>query len=317
MDDAGVARPGSYLEFAYRELFRVRLVLISISISCVVVLFYGVAGPGEDVLTQLLPRLGYFGSIAVVSWPTGHGMAALLLFFVRRRHLRQVVLASLAGAVYIAVNVAMVGYAIHHLISYGGENLYPWSDYYLRALLPSLVHVGVINYLACQRARLSSGAGAVPADAAESDTPPGATEMIADPGPASAPQGAAAASAVASSSGADQAAGLQARFLDRLPPEVGRDVIFLKVSGHYITVVTTAGSGILLMRFADAVAELEGAGMQVHRSFWVAFRHVTAVEQREGRTVACLTGGEVVPVSRTFVAAVRAAATRESISVIS
>ena len=94
-------------------------------------------------------------------------------------------------------------------------------------------------------------------------------------------------------------------------------MIYLKVSGHYITVVTTAGAGILLMRFADAVAELEGAGMQVHRSFWVAFRHVTAVEQREGRTVVCLTGGEVVPVSRTFVAAVRAAATRESISVIS
>ena len=328
MDDAGVARPGSYLEFAYRELFRVRLVLISISISCVVVLFYGVAGPGEDVLTQLLPRLGYFGSIAVLSWPTGHGMAALLLFFVRRRHLRHVVLASLAGAVYIAVNVAMVGYAIHRLIFYGGEELYPWSDYYLRALLPSLLHVGVINYLACQRARLSPGAWAVPADAAETATPPGATEMIADPGPSSAPQGAApgaasdapgsaAASAGANSSSAEQAAGLQARFLYRLPPEVGRDVIYLKVSGHYITVVTTAGAGILLMRFADAVAELEGAGMQVHRSFWVAFRHVTAVEQREGRTVVCLTGGEVVPVSRTFVAAVRAAATRESISVIS
>ena len=313
MDDAGVAQSGLYLRFAYRELFRMRLLLISVSISCVVILFYAVAGPGGEVLTQLLPRLGYFGLIAVLSWPMGHGMAALLLFCVRRRRLRHVVLVSLVGAVYIAVNVAMVGYAIHRLMIFGGEELYPWSEYYLRALLPSLLHIGVINYLACQRARLRHSAGEVHADEAEPETPPRRS---------SAPQGAAerGVSAASGSAGASpgasagQAARLQARFLDRLPPEVGRDVIYLKVSGHYITVVTTAGSGILLMRFADAVAELEGAGMQVHRSFWVAYRHVTAVEQRDGRTVVCLTGGEVVPVSRTFVAAVRAAATRESIS---
>ena len=313
MDDAGVAQSGLYLRFAYRELFRMRLLLISVSISCVVILFYAVAGPGGEVLTQLLPRLGYFGLIAVLSWPMGHGMAALLLFCVRRRRLRHVVLVSLVGAVYIAVNVAMVGYAIHRLMIFGGEELYPWSEYYLRALLPSLLHIGVINYLACQRARLRHIAGEVHADEAETEPPPRRS---------SAPQGAAerGVSAASGSAGASpgasagQAARLQARFLDRLPPEVGRDVIYLKVSGHYITVVTTAGSGILLMRFADAVAELEGAGMQVHRSFWVAYRHVTAVEQRDGRTVVCLTGGEVVPVSRTFVAAVRAAATRESIS---
>ena len=307
MDDAGVARPGSYLEFAYRELFRARLILISISISCVVILFYAVAGPGGEVLTQLLPRLGYFGLIAALSWPMGHGMATLLLFCVRRRRLRHVVLVSLAAAVYIAVNVAMVGYAIHRLVIFGGEELYPWSDYYLRALLPSLLHIGAINYLACQRARLRPSAGGVPADEAASETPSEASEAIADARPVSDAHGPAGASP-------GQAARLEARFLDRLPPEVGRDVIYLKVSGHYITVITTAGSGILLMRFADAVAELEGAGMQVHRSFWVAYRHITAIEQREGRTVVCLTGGEVVPVSRTFVAAVRTTATRQAIS---
>ena len=324
MDDAGVARSGSYLEFAYRELFGVRLILISISISCVVTLFYAIAGPGVDVLTQLLPRLGYFGLIAALSWPMGHGMAALLLYSVRRRRLRHVVLVSLAGAVYIAVNVGMLGYAIHRLMIFRGHELYPWSDYYLRALLPSLLHIGVIHYLACQRARFRHVAGGVhayEATEATAATRRSSTSQEAEQGAVSETSGPAEASPGANMSSARQpapsagrAARLQARFLDRLPPEVGRDVIYLKVSGHYITVVTTAGSGILLMRFADAVAELEGAGMQVHRSFWVAFRHVTAVEQREGRTVVCLTGGEVVPVSRTFVAAVRAAATRESIS---
>ena len=298
------------LKFAYRELFRARLILISISISCVVVLFYAVAGPGGEVLTQLLSRLGYFGLIAALTWPMGHGMAALLLFFVRRRRLRHVVLVSPAAALYIAVNVAMVGYALHRFMIFGGEELYPWSDYYLRALLPSLLHVGVINYLACQRARLRPSAGGVPAAAAATETAPEAAAAIADTRPASDAPGTAGAAP-------GQAARLEARFLDRLPPQVGRDVICLKVRGHYITVVTTAGSGTLLMRFADAVAELEGAGMQVHRSFWVAYRHVTAIKQREGRTVACLTGGEVVPVSRTFIAAVRTAATRQTESLAS
>ena len=327
MDDAGVAQSGLHLRFAYRELFRVRMILISVSISCVVILFYAIAGPGGEVITQLLPRLGYFGLIAVLSWPMGHGMAALLLFCVRRRRLHHVFLVSLAGAVYIAVNVAMVGYAIHRLIVSGGQGPYPWSEYYVRALLPSLLHIGVINYLACQRARLRPSTVGAPAPAAPevvSDTRPSSTPAGAEQGAASAaggsagaPPGASSTSALQSAPSGERAARIEARFLERLPPEVGRDVIYLKVSGHYITVVTTAGSGILLMRFADAVAELEGAGMQVHRSFWVAFRHVTAVEQREGRTVVCLTGGEVVPVSRTFVAAVRAAATRKSISVIS
>ena len=39
---------------------------------------------------------------------------------------------------------------------------------------------------------------------------------------------------------------------------------------------TTAGSTLVLMRFADAVAALEGAGgLRVHRSYWVAKKHVT------------------------------------------
>ena len=59
------------------------------------------------------------------------------------------------------------------------------------------------------------------------------------------------------------------------------------------------------MRLADAVAELGDQGLQVHRSFWVANRHVTELFRREGRTVVQVTGGMEVPVSRTFLAAVR------------
>ena len=62
------------------------------------------------------------------------------------------------------------------------------------------------------------------------------------------------------------------------------------------------------MRFADAVAELDGVGgLRVHRSYWVARRHVVCADRSHGRTTLRLTGGHEVPVSRTYMAAVRGA----------
>ena len=99
-----------------------------------------------------------------------------------------------------------------------------------------------------------------------------------------------------------------ARFLDRLPEKLGRDLVYLKTADHYVEAVTTAGSTLVLMRFVDAVAELDGAGgLRVHRSYWVARRHVTGTARQEGRTTLRLTGGHEVPVSRTYMAAARAA----------
>ena len=110
----------------------------------------------------------------------------------------------------------------------------------------------------------------------------------------------------ASESGAGPVPG--ARFLDRLPEKLGRDLIYLKTADHYVEAFTTAGSTLVLMRFADAVAELDGAGgLRVHRSYWVARRHVTGAARQDGRTTLRLTGGHEVLVSRTYMAAVRAA----------
>ena len=98
------------------------------------------------------------------------------------------------------------------------------------------------------------------------------------------------------------------RFLDRLPPKLGRDLVYLRMADHYVEAFTAAGSTLVLMRFADAIAELEGAGgLRVHRSYWVATRHVTGAARRNGRTVLSLTGGHEAPVSRGYLAAVRAA----------
>ena len=106
----------------------------------------------------------------------------------------------------------------------------------------------------------------------------------------------------------DAPAAARPRFLDRLPHGIGRDLVYLRMADHYVEAFTTAGSDLVLMRFADAVAELEGAnGMRVHRSYWVARAHVTGSVREKGRPTLCLTGGHKIPVSRTYLPQVRAA----------
>lgn len=89
------------------------------------------------------------------------------------------------------------------------------------------------------------------------------------------------------------------RFLERLPPELGTELIALEMEDHYVRAHTALGSELVLLRMRDAVAELEGIeGEQVHRSWWVA-RGAVADVQREGRNVRLvLDNGIVAPVSR-------------------
>ena len=95
-------------------------------------------------------------------------------------------------------------------------------------------------------------------------------------------------------------------FTDRLSPDADGDLVFLKSEGRYVDVHTTEGSNRVIARFADAVAQLGDVGMQVHRSYWVAHRHVTDVVKRDTHTVLILTGGREIPVSRTYLQSVRA-----------
>lgn len=88
-------------------------------------------------------------------------------------------------------------------------------------------------------------------------------------------------------------------FLDRLPAEIGTDLIALEMEDHYVRAHTGLGSELVLMRMRDAVAELDGIeGEQVHRSWWVA-RGAVADVKREGRNVRLvLDNGIEAPVSR-------------------
>lgn len=92
------------------------------------------------------------------------------------------------------------------------------------------------------------------------------------------------------------------KFLDKLPPHVAGDLIALEAQDHYLKVHTDRGSHMLLMRLSDAAAELsEDEGLQVHRGWWVASGAVA----RAGKSRLHLRNGLTVPVSRTYLQAVR------------
>ncbi|MXO81833.1 LytTR family transcriptional regulator [Altererythrobacter aestiaquae] len=89
------------------------------------------------------------------------------------------------------------------------------------------------------------------------------------------------------------------RFLERLPPNLGTNLIALEMEDHYVRAHTDMGSDLILLRMRDAVAELDGMdGAQVHRSWWVA-RSAVEGARREGRNVRLqLSSGLEAPVSR-------------------
>lgn len=96
-------------------------------------------------------------------------------------------------------------------------------------------------------------------------------------------------------------------FLERLPPKLkGATLFAVEAEDHYLRLHTSKGSDLILMRMADAIAELEGIeGAQVHRSWWVAKDAVTEVKRDERRVTLILKDGAQAPVSRPNISALR------------
>lgn len=93
------------------------------------------------------------------------------------------------------------------------------------------------------------------------------------------------------------------KLLRRLPPNRQGDLISISVRGHYLDVVTSAGTASVLLRFSDAIDETSGVpGDQIHRSHWVAWEAVRGVERIEGRVLLTLADGARLPVSRAHLA---------------
>lgn len=97
------------------------------------------------------------------------------------------------------------------------------------------------------------------------------------------------------------------KFIERLPLKLrGAEVWAVEAEDHYLRLHTSKGQDLILLRLADAVAELEGIeGMQVHRSWWVARDAITAARRGDGRAILTLKDGAEVPVSRTYAGQLR------------
>lgn len=100
----------------------------------------------------------------------------------------------------------------------------------------------------------------------------------------------------------DAAGPAPVRFLERLPAKLrGAQVWAIEAEDHYLRLHTSKGQDLILMRLADAVAELGGIeGAQVHRSWWVARDAIAGIARRDGRATLTLQDGAQVPVSRPF-----------------
>jgi DNA-binding LytR/AlgR family response regulator len=118
---------------------------------------------------------------------------------------------------------------------------------------------------------------------------------------------AAAADAQKHESEPDSAATFPTALLNKLPPEIGRDIIALETEDHYLRVHAVGGSALILMRMADAVVMLDPQlGAQVHRRWWVAEGAVAGMRMDAQKLSLQLSDNSLVPVGRTFSAAVRA-----------
>lgn len=91
-------------------------------------------------------------------------------------------------------------------------------------------------------------------------------------------------------------------FLDRGDAPLGGEVLVVSAADHYLDILTTEGRGRVLMRFRDALTELEGMpGYRIHRSHWVARAELVRVRPDGRRHIADLRSGKALPVSDAYI----------------
>lgn len=280
-------------KFAYREALKPYMLKRALFGVGIFLGLSAAAGPlGTSDLTWA-ERLAFSILCSVLCAPLCYAEYVVTLYLTRFQTPGFIALAVAVTALVAAMPSTAVVYGVDTLFrpdvpARGLSAVYPLITLLL------LLCGAVAHYLMDQRLnnRSADGPGTVAEPASPEVAEPGATVPATDRG---------------------EPAELPSRFLERLPLEVGRDVIYLKMSDHYVEVVTTAGRCNVLLRFADAVAELGDSGVRVHRSYWVAYPHVEGWANRNQRTLLRLTGGHVVPVSRTHLDGTRAALARHGV----
>ncbi len=259
------------LSFAYRELLSVRsLRTQAIALASVIALFVIIGPFGTYDSITPLSRLGYWGMTMSANWLVCGSVMVLAFVVAPTKSLQRYVVTLTGAALVAAVPGTGVVFTAEALFRPGYADEGSLLTIYLSVavLMLAIGHMAVSTLARRQQGVKNGRTGASDGLGSDSTT----------------------------------------RFLDRLPTDLGRDLIYIKMADHYVEVFTTTGSTLVLMRFADAISELRGTdGLRVHRSYWVARAHVAETARDKGRTVLRLTNGHRVPVSRSYIAKVRAA----------
>jgi hypothetical protein len=250
-------------------------------------LFLGLLGPFDSYRMPLERRLFGFVAIGWMTAPVFFPLLRLGLHLGQRWGL-SIWLAAPAASAAATIPVALIVCLTASLLFFGVFTIAPFERIYFQMLAVNVpIPVALIVLRRIWAAPSGQGltlatAPAAGGAAALQPAPGGATEEL-------------------------PAAAARSRLRDRLPPGFG-DILALQAEDHYVRVHSPTGSTLLLMRLADAIAELDGLeGLRVHRSWWVA-RAAVASATRSGRSLSLeLANGQSAPVTRENIRALRQA----------
>lgn len=264
------------LQFTKRQLqrffFAPRFWAVIVAVGFVL----GVAGPfGTFQSLQLLPRLAYWLTVAVLTFFAGMSTIFFVesLFWPDRR---LGIAGDLLSGLVAGVPVTAVVTAINSQLF--GDH-FSWRQYgYCTAIAMA---VSLVGHLIAGRDR--------PRD----EAPSGAATREGGTVSADLPE---------------KAGNPQAPLMARLPRHLRGRLCYMSMQDHYVDVHTDRGSTLVLMRLADAIAEAGATdGLRIHRSHWVALDAVAGTQRTDGRLLIRMSDGALLPVSRSFAAAVRQA----------
>ena len=283
---------------------------------------------------KALERIAFGLLYVVLIWPVFYSQMVMVFYFLRRRRPAEILAVFLLAMLPASFVGSSVVHSMERLIYPGYEGESSFLGFFLLFSVVSIASALLYFYLVWQRivgagpvAEPSGNGSQAPEQAGRGDDLAGnpdaepAANLRGDSNDGHDRAAASSTSPASSTAAAEPAAGerqlapyrpaSQPRELFRLlPAGLGTDLIFIKSEDHYLEVHTTAGSGLIKMRFSDAIAELGDRGIKVHRSYWVATSHVTRAVRTGKRTVLRLTGDHRVPVSVTNMRAVRAVLSR-------
>ncbi|MDB5525336.1 MAG: DNA-binding protein [Rhizobium sp.] len=241
-----------------------------------VVLLFAFTGPfGTMEQLRFLPRLGYWFILHAAAWSVAL-IFSVLGDVLLKDHLASMLWRMMIGSIFAAIPIGVITQSIQ-FASFGRIPDPASLATEIILTVPLCMIFCVITFMTMSAERFPALPALETADAPTTAAVPVVSPTAAAP------------------------------LLQRLKPENRGPLLRLAVEDHYTLVTTTKATELILLRFSDAVRETGStAGLQVHRSHWVADDFVAGLDRANGKLTLLLTDGSGIPVSRTHAAEVRA-----------